>query len=213
MSRLKGKSALVLGAASVDNMGQIIARRFANEGAQVTVAGRNRANLQSLANAIGGSAMHCDITSKADIDATVAHTVDRSGPIDIAVNCTGWGLLTPFEETSEEDLVAMMNLQFKGPYQFMQALVTNMSDSASIIQISSATATILVGNHHAYIGTKAGIDHVIRGVADEFEPRFARARNRRKRTRRVHLNQGQDKRELGVAPCDRLSKSGPARWF
>jgi NAD(P)-dependent dehydrogenase (short-subunit alcohol dehydrogenase family) len=175
MSRLKGKSALVLGAASVDNMGQIIAKRFADEGAQVTVAGRNMANLQSLADAIGGSAVHCDITSKADIDAAVAHAVDCSGPIDIAVNCTGWGLLTPFEDTSEEDLVAMMNLQFKGPYQFMQALVTNMSDSASIIQISSATATILVGDHHAYIGTKAGIDHVIRGVADEFGARGIRA--------------------------------------
>ncbi|MFK7732714.1 MAG: SDR family NAD(P)-dependent oxidoreductase, partial [Pseudomonadales bacterium] len=67
------------------------------------------------------------------------------------------------------------NLQFKGPYQWMQVLVGNMSDSASIIQISSATAKILVGNHHAYIGTKAGIDHVIRGVADEFGARGIRA--------------------------------------
>jgi hypothetical protein len=62
----------------------------------------------------------------------------------------------------------MMDLQFKGPYQWMQALVGVMSDPSSIIQISSATATILVGNHHAYIGTKAGIDHVVRGVADEY---------------------------------------------
>ncbi len=175
MSRLKGKSALVLGAASVGNMGQVIAERFAQEGARVTVAGRNIQNLETLADAIGGSAVHCDITSKADIKAAVAHTVAFSGAVDIAVNCTGWGLLTPFEETSEEDLVAMMNLQFKGPYQFMQSLVGSMSGSASIIQISSATATILVGNHHAYIGTKAGIDHVIRGVADEFGARGIRA--------------------------------------
>ena len=62
----------------------------------------------------------------------------------------------------------MMDLQFKGPYQFMQLLVGVMSNPSSIIQISSATATILVGNHHAYIGTKAGIDHVVRGVADEY---------------------------------------------
>jgi NAD(P)-dependent dehydrogenase (short-subunit alcohol dehydrogenase family) len=78
------------------------------------------------------------------------------------------GLLTQFEETSEEDLNMMMALQFKGPYQWMQVLVGVMNDPSSIIQISSATATILVGNHHAYIGTKAGIDHVVRGVADEY---------------------------------------------
>ena len=156
-------------------MGQVIARRFASEGADVTVAGRNIRNLESLANSINGSAVHCDITVRSDIEAAVAQTVARSGAIDVGVNCTGWGLLTPFEETTEEDLVAMMNLQFKGPYQFMQTLVGNMSKNASIIQISSATATILVGNHHAYIGTKAGIDHVIRGVADEFGARGIRA--------------------------------------
>ena len=175
MSRLKGKSALIIGAASEGNMGQVIARRFASEGADVTVAGRNIRNLESLANSINGSAVHCDITVRSDIEAAVAQTVARSGAIDVGVNCTGWGLLTPFEETTEEDLVAMMNLQFKGPYQFMQTLVGNMSKNASIIQISSATATILVGNHHAYIGTKAGIDHVIRGVADEFGARGIRA--------------------------------------
>ena len=175
MSRLKGKSALILGAASKGNMGQVIARRFAAEGADVTVAGRNIENLQALAESISGSAVYCDITVKADIESAVSHAVARSGPIDVGINCTGWGLLTPFEETSEDDLVAMMNLQFKGPYQFMQTLVGNMSTSASIIQISSATATILVGNHHAYIGTKAGIDHVIRGVADEFGVKGIRA--------------------------------------
>ena len=84
MSRLKGKSALVLGAASVDNMGQIIAKRFADEGAQVTVAGRNMANLQSLADAIGGSAVHCDITSKADIDAAVAQKLRGQAPSTLA---------------------------------------------------------------------------------------------------------------------------------
>ena len=175
MSRLKGKSGLVLGAASEGNMGQVIARRFASEGADVTVAGRNIENLQTLAKSINGSAVYCDITSKGDIESAVSHAVARSGPIDIGVNCSGWGLLTPFEDTSEDDLIAMMNLQFKGPYQFMQSLVGNMSTSASIIQISSATATILVGNHHAYIGTKAGIDHVVRGVADEFGARGIRA--------------------------------------
>ncbi len=175
MTRLKGKSALVLGAASDGNMGQVIARRFASEGADVTVAGRNIENLQALAKSINGSAVYCDITAKRDIESAVSHAVAKSGLIDIGVNCTGWGLLTPFEDTSEDDLVAMMNLQFKGPYQFMQTLVGNMSTSASIIQISSATATILVGNHHAYIGTKAGIDHVVRGVADEFGVRGIRA--------------------------------------
>ena len=41
MARLTGKTAWVLGAAGRDNMGQVIARRFADEGAKVVVGGRN----------------------------------------------------------------------------------------------------------------------------------------------------------------------------
>jgi NAD(P)-dependent dehydrogenase (short-subunit alcohol dehydrogenase family) len=149
-------------------MGQVIARRFAEEGATVAVGGRHAEELEWLAGEIEGMAVTCDITKMADIKSSIQAILDAHGKIDVAVNATGLGLLTQFEETSEEDLNMMMDLQFKGPYQWMQVLVGVMSDPASIIQISSATATILVGNHHAYIGTKAGIDHVVRGVADEY---------------------------------------------
>jgi NAD(P)-dependent dehydrogenase (short-subunit alcohol dehydrogenase family) len=45
----------------------------------------------------------------------------------------------------------------------------------SIIQISSATATIMLDNHAAYMGTKAGTDHLIRCVANEYGERGVRA--------------------------------------
>ena len=150
MGRLEGKCAYVLGAAGKDNMGQVIARRFAAEGAKVAVGGRHMDELQSLADEIGGIAVKCDITSMDDIRSSVDTIIENFGKLDIAINCTGWGLLSAFEETSEEDLKAMMDLQFKGPYQFMQVLVGKMTAPASIIR------------------TKAGIDHVVRGVADEY---------------------------------------------
>ena len=45
MARLAGKVAYVLGAAGRDNMGQVIARRFALEGASVAVGGRHKNEL------------------------------------------------------------------------------------------------------------------------------------------------------------------------
>ena len=38
--KLNGKVSLILGAAGKDNMGQVMARRFAQEGAKIVVAGR-----------------------------------------------------------------------------------------------------------------------------------------------------------------------------
>ena len=71
MDRLAGKRALIVGAAGKDNMGQVIARRFAAEGAKVAAAGRNMANLDALAHEIDGVAVDCEFTRRDSIFAAV----------------------------------------------------------------------------------------------------------------------------------------------
>src|SRR5438093_2900687 len=168
MQSLQGKVAVVLGAAGRDNMGQEIARRFADAGARVVVAGRHAEELERFASTIRGASILCDITRKSDLMALAAFAKDWGGRLDIAVNATGWGLLKPFLETTEDDIDRLSALQFKGPFMFFQAVLEVMSKGGSIIQISSATATIMLEDHAAYMGTKAGTDHVIRCIANDF---------------------------------------------
>lgn len=169
MGRLEGKVVSVVGAAGPGNMGQVMARRFAAEGAKVVVSGRHEAPLAELAAEIGGSWSLCDFTRRSSIDAMLDAAVKDHGRVDVAVNATGWGLLKPLVDTTDEDLDDMIDLQFKGPFYWLQKLVQVMQPSGgSIIQISSATAKIMLENHAAYMGTKAGIDHIIRTVANEF---------------------------------------------
>jgi NAD(P)-dependent dehydrogenase (short-subunit alcohol dehydrogenase family) len=175
MARLNGKCAVVLGAASRDNMGQAIARRFRDEGAKVLVAGRHLDELKRLASEIGGHAAYCDITQVSDLEALRETALAAMGSVSIAVNATGWGLLKPFLETTTEELLQITALQYIGPFQFYQSMIKAMTGGGSIIQISSATATIMLNNHAAYMGTKAGADHVIRCVAHEFGSRGIRA--------------------------------------
>jgi 2-hydroxycyclohexanecarboxyl-CoA dehydrogenase len=171
--RLAGKGALVLGAGNRDNMAQGIARRFVDEGARVIVAGRKKDELERFAVEIGGEAMTCDITNRDQVFALAAGAREKLGQLDVAVNSTGWGLIKPFLDHSVEDVQGMTALQFEGPFYFCQAMVRVMSTDTggrggSIIQISSATATIMLEDHAAYMGTKAGADHVVRCVANEF---------------------------------------------
>ncbi|MFV0276165.1 MAG: SDR family NAD(P)-dependent oxidoreductase [Parahaliea sp.] len=177
MSRLQGKVASIVGAAGEGNMGQVIAERFVREGATVVVSGRHEDALRSCAGRIGGDWVGCDFTSKSSIDTMLDTVVERHGRVDIAVNATGWGLLTPMTENTEEELEKIVALQFKGPFFWLQKLVVLMSGSGggSIIQISSATAKIMLDNHAAYMGTKAGTDHVIRTVANEYGDQGIRA--------------------------------------
>ncbi|GGD80070.1 SDR family oxidoreductase [Croceicoccus mobilis] len=175
MGQLDGKVALVTGAAGRDNLGQKIAERLAEEGAKVVVAGRHEDELKRLADTIGGSYCLMDLTSKEEVEAAVDFAVETYGKLDIGVNAVGWGLMKPTTETTEADLDKILAIQFKGPFFFMQALLRVMGEGGSIIQISSATATIMLENHAAYMGTKAGIDHIVRTVANEYGARGIRA--------------------------------------
>jgi NAD(P)-dependent dehydrogenase (short-subunit alcohol dehydrogenase family) len=168
MGQLDGKIAIVLGAAGPGNMGQVIAQRFLAHGAKVVVAGRKKDPLAAFAAEHNCDYALCDITAKPEVEALVNTTVEKHGAVHIGVNATGWGLLKPFLETTPEELAAITALQFIGPFYFIQALAANMKHGGSIIQISSATATIMLDNHAAYMGTKAGTDHVVRCAANDF---------------------------------------------
>ena len=180
MGRLAGRKAVIIGASSQGNMGQCIARRFLAEGAAVLVSGRKADVLGAFAQETGCAWMACDLTDEASVQALADGATAQLGGIDIAVNASGWGLLKPFLDTSRDELETMTALQFIGPFQFFQAMIGKMGTAhggrgGSLIQISSATASIMLNDHAAYMGTKAGVDHVVRCIAHEFGKEGVRA--------------------------------------
>jgi NAD(P)-dependent dehydrogenase (short-subunit alcohol dehydrogenase family) len=168
MIELPGKVAIIIGAAGTDNMGQVLARAFAKAGAKVIVAGRKVEPLKALAAEIGGDWIACDITQKPQVEALFAEAVKRHGKVDIAINATGWGLLKPITEISEDELDGLVALQFKGVHHFLAACVGHMTGGGSVIQVSSASTFALLFDHAAYIGTKAGADALVRCVANQY---------------------------------------------
>ncbi len=172
MGRLAGKKAVVLGAASKDNMGQTVARLFAREGAEVLVAGRKEGTLAELAQEIGGHYALCDITDHGQVHALAKTAGEKMGRVDAAINTSGWGLLASTLEITQEQLDRIVDLQFKGVHHFLQAFVAQMIAQAptggSLISLSSATTKAVIPNHAAYIGTKAGSGALIRCVANDF---------------------------------------------
>ena len=172
MGQLQGKTAVVLGAASTDNMGQTIARLFAREGAKVIVAGRKEAELSALAEEIGGHYALCDITDHAQVHALADKAKSEMGRVDAAINTSGWGLLANTLEITQDQLDGIVDLQFKGVHHFAQAFVRVMSEQAptggSIVSLSSATTKALIPNHMAYIATKRAGEAMMECVANDF---------------------------------------------
>jgi NAD(P)-dependent dehydrogenase (short-subunit alcohol dehydrogenase family) len=172
MGQLEGKTAVILGAATKGNIGQVIARLFAHEGARVMVAGRNEDVLSEFAEEIGGAHALCDITSHAEVHALADRAKAEFGRVDAAVNCVGWGLLASLLDTTPEQLDAMADLQFKGTHHFLQAFVRVMSEQepsgGSLIVLSSATTKALLSNHAAYIASKRAGEAMVECVANDY---------------------------------------------
>ena len=87
--RLSGKVAIVTGGAS--GFGREIARRYAEEGARVTVADLNMAGAQVVADAIGETALPVmvDVSEGDQYRAMVEATLEAFGNLDVVVNNAG----------------------------------------------------------------------------------------------------------------------------
>lgn len=172
--RLHGKSALIVGASGKDNIGQAIARRFVAEGARVMVAGRREQPLAEFAAEIGALYKTCDIEQPGAAKALAKAAVSALGKLDIAVNSVGGGKVGPFLEVSRSDLEYMTRLQFIAPFELLQAYLGVAADGGAFINISSVGALRVIEEQAAYTSTKAGFDHVVRCVANEFGHRGIR---------------------------------------
>ena len=174
--RLSGKVALVTGASSGN--GRAIARRFAREGAQVTVADvREEPRLggeptHERIEAEGGDAQYIE-TDVTDVDAireAVEATVDAYGSLDVMVNNAGVERQLPVEEATEEDFAWLMDINLKGVYFGCQAAIEVMLDQnegGTIVNMSSIAGIRGLANSSLYCTSKGGVTNLTRELAVE----------------------------------------------
>ncbi len=140
MTRLAGKTAIITGAAA--GFGEGMAKRFAEEGANVVVADLNHKGAETVAAAIGKKAIavEVDVSRKHDIDAMVAAAMDAFGRVDIMINNAGFthrnGSMLEVDE-STFDLITAVNM--KAIYYASLAVVPimEMQGGGSIITTAS----------------------------------------------------------------------------
>lgn len=181
--RLNARSAIITGASS--GLGRAIARRFAAEGAAVTIAdlgtepregGRPTADL--IADA-GGRAQFvaCDVSDWEAVDALVQGHVARHGRLDIMVNnamTTSYGP-KPLLETSEEQWRAVLDVNLTGVFFGCKRAVMQMTQQdvvgevrGRIINLSSQLGIRAAPGNCAYGVSKAGVDYLTRSVARDY---------------------------------------------
>jgi 3-oxoacyl-[acyl-carrier protein] reductase len=165
-----GKRALVLGASSPGGIGEAVAQRLADDGYELTVAGRRREPLEVLAERIGAAAVTCDVTDEDSITAMF----ESAGPVDVAINVAGTTDVGSIAKIKRERVEAQFAMHVTGNLLFMKHAVAQMPEGGSIILFSSLTARVPGTGLAAYGGAKAALEHIVRIAALEFGPRGIR---------------------------------------
>ncbi|HEV8139504.1 MAG TPA: SDR family NAD(P)-dependent oxidoreductase, partial [Pyrinomonadaceae bacterium] len=157
-----GKSVIVTGATS--GIGQAVARAFRSNGAHVAAIGRNEVALNDLYAADGKVLrVPADVTDSDDLGTVVEAVIRTFGRLDVLVNAAGHISSGTIENTDLAAWDAMMNVNLRAPFQFMQLCAPHLIEAkGNIVNISSVTGLRSFPGVLAYCVSKAGLDQLTR---------------------------------------------------
>jgi 3-oxoacyl-[acyl-carrier protein] reductase len=171
--RLKGKKAVVTGAAS--GFGRGIAERFAAEGARVAILDINADAARQVARAIGQAAhaIACDVTQASQVNAAIAEADRQLGGIDIMVNNAGWSHRNrPMLDVTEAEFDKVYAVNVKSIFLSTQAVLPLMRrDKRGVILNISSTAGLRPRPGLSwYNSTKGAVNTLTKSMAVELAP-------------------------------------------
>ena len=143
---LSGKVALITGAAS--GIGRSCTQRFLSDGATVLACDIDGVGLEQLTAANDQRALHtaiCDVTKRADAEASVEKALSVGGRLDCLVNSAGITPRTlPPEADFEERWDAVMEVNAKGVFLMSYAALTVMRPAGygSIVNLVSIMSMV-----------------------------------------------------------------------
>jgi cyclopentanol dehydrogenase len=177
MDRLKGKVALISGAAR--GQGAAETRLFVNEGARVVIgdvldseAGKLASEINQNTGAQVTLPVHLDVTRAEDWRAAVETCEREFGRLDILVNNAGILNIKGVSDTNEEEWDAVINVNQKGVWLGIKIAVPAMKKrgGGSIINISSIYGLIGSGGSAAYHASKGAVRILTKTAAVEYAP-------------------------------------------
>jgi len=156
----RGRSVLITGGSR--GLGLLIARELGRQGARVTIAARDRAELERarddlVARGVEVDIVPCDIRHRDEAEQLVQQVVTRTSTIDVLINNAGVIQVGPIDHMDVADFEEAMKVHFWGPLHTMRAAIPSMRHHGGgrIVNISS-------------IGGKIGVPHLAPYCASKF---------------------------------------------
>lgn len=175
MKKLDGKTALITG--STKGIGRAIAIRFADEGANVVITGRDEKEGRIVVENIeknGGKALFikADLQNIDENEKLVERTVREYGTLDILIPNAGILGLGSVTDVDSQLWKQTMNINLNSVFYLMRFGIPKMSENegSSIVIIGSIASQKGFPNHAAYCASKGAVEALARQVAVDVAP-------------------------------------------
>ena len=161
----------VTGATS--GIGLECARAFAQDGDNVLIAGRRADRLAAIKEdfeqqyGIRVDTLVLDVSKREDVDAKVKAAIEAFGGIDVLVNNAGLAQgLDPFQDSSVDDAVTMINTNVLGLLYVTKAVLPFMIDKneGHIVNMGSTAGIYAYPGGAIYCATKAAVKMLADGI-------------------------------------------------
>lgn len=171
--KLNDKIAIVTGAGQ--GIGEAIARRLANAGADVAIMDLNLSAAEVVAQQLEGVGrkalpLQADVSQSAEVNDAVAQVLSTFGRVDILVNNAGIaGRTLPLTELDEADWHAVIGVNLTGVFLCCKAVIEPMiaQDYGRIVNIASIAGKEGNPTLIPYSVSKAGVICLTKALAKE----------------------------------------------
>jgi len=157
MQNLNNQTALITGAGS--GIGQDIAVKLAQMGANVVITGRKESPLKETAALHGNiSYIVADVGKTEDVSRVLVEIKQKFNRLDIMVNNAGMTPVTPIAEQTLAEFDTVFNINVRAVVDLTtQALPLLKESKGSIVNIGSAVANQPLPNMSVYPASKAAL--------------------------------------------------------
>ncbi|MCZ4109126.1 SDR family oxidoreductase [Brevundimonas diminuta] len=175
---IKGKTVIIAGGAK--NLGGLIARDLAAQGAKAVAIHYNseaaRAEADATVAAIKAAgaeavALQANLTTADAMQGLFDATIRALGRPDIAINTVGKVLKKPMLEISEAEYDEMSAVNAKSAFFFLKEAGKHLNDNGKICTLVTSLLGAYTPFYAAYAGTKAPVEHFTRAASKEFGER------------------------------------------
>ena len=171
---------VVLIAGGAKNLGGLLSRQYAADGARAVVVHHHDDSSLDDADstakdvrAAGSEALVVsgDLATPSTISNLFDQAVDAFGQIDVAVNTVGKVLRKPIVETTEAEYDAMFDANSKSAYFFIAEAGRRVNAGGKVITLVTSLLAAFTDGYSTYAGSKAPVEHFTRAAAKEFAER------------------------------------------